>query len=106
MQATSGLSLRKEGVGSGNPQPGGDVATLTQDAIRSLACFKVPDARVVSLYLDVDGRRYVRPKDYEQQLEHLLRQVRERENGSSPTEDLRRIESHVKAGFDRSHTRG
>ena len=82
------------------------MATLTQDAIRSLACFKVSDARVVSLYLDVDGRRYVRPKDYEQQLDHLLRQVRDHENGSSPNDDLRLIENHVRAGFDRSRTRG
>jgi peptide subunit release factor 1 (eRF1) len=82
------------------------VAALTQDAIRSLACFKGHHDPVVSLYLDVDGRRHVRPKDYERQLEHLLRQAREQANGSTPHEDLRRIEAHVKAGIDRSRTRG
>ena len=82
------------------------MASLTQDAIRSLAGFKAHDAPVVTLYLDVDGRRFVRPKDYEVHLDQLLRQVREHKNGSAPQEDLRRIEAHVKAGFDRSRTRG
>src|SRR5436190_20593475 len=87
-------------------QTGGAVRTLTQDAIRSLAGFKAEDAAVVSLYLDVDGRRHVRPRDYEVHLDHLLRQAKERANGTCPTEDLERIESHVKAGVDRSFTRG
>src|SRR3954452_16046796 len=91
---------------SGHRQPGGAVRNLTQDAIRSLAGFKGGEAPVVSLYLDVDGRRHVRPKDYEIQLDHLLRQPRERANGNPPAEDLQRIESHVKAGLDRSRTRG
>ena len=51
---------------------------LTQDAIRSLAGFKGDHAPVVSLYLDVDGRRHVRPKDYEMHLDQLLRQAKER----------------------------
>jgi hypothetical protein len=82
------------------------VATLTQDSIRALAGFKASGSPVVSLYLDVDGRRYVRPRDYEMQLDHLLRHAREHFNGNTPMEDFRRIESHVKAGVDRSHARG
>lgn len=83
------------------------MAALTQDAIRSLAGFKGHDAPVVTLYLDVDGRRYVRPKDYEQQLEALLRKAGRYTNGHTPAvRDLQRIEAHVKGGIDRSRTRG
>lgn len=82
------------------------MAALTQDLIRSLAGFRGADAPVVSLYLDVDGRRYVRPKDYEQQFDALVRSVKERANGSSPRADLERISGHVRKRLDRSHTRG
>lgn len=83
------------------------MAALTQDVIRSLAEFKGHDGAVVSLYLDVDGRRYVRPKDYEMHLDALLRELAERPGLPGPAaEDLRRIEAHVRGGFDRSTTRG
>ena len=83
------------------------MATLTQGAIRSLAGFKGLDAPVVTLYLDVDGRRFVRPRDYEQQLDALIREASGRSNGSRPpAADLERIEAYVKAGIDRSRTRG
>jgi peptide chain release factor subunit 1 len=83
------------------------LATLTQDVIRSLAGFKAQQTPVVSLYLDVDGRRFVRPRDYEVHLDHLLREAAGNTNGHKPASaDLQRIESHIKAGLDRSHTRG
>lgn len=82
------------------------MAALTQDAIRSLACFKGQQAPVVTLYLDVDGRRHLRPRDYELQLDHLLRAAREKADGKAPSEDLHRIEAHVKSGLDRSRVRG
>lgn len=83
------------------------MAALSQDVIRSLASFKGGDGPVVSLYLDVDGRRFVRPRDYEVHLDALLRQVGEGGNGHVPaSEDLRRIEAHVKGGIDRHRTRG
>lgn len=83
------------------------MATLTQDVIRSLAGFKAQQTPVVSLYLDVDGRRFVRPRDYEVHLDHLLREAAGHTNGHRPsTADLERIESHVKGGLDRSRTRG
>jgi peptide subunit release factor 1 (eRF1) len=82
--------------------------TLTHDAVRELASFKGGDAPVVSLYLDVDGRRYPRSHDYEIQLDHLLRAATAANaaNGGAAKEDLRLIESYVKAGVDRSKTRG
>ena len=83
------------------------MATLTQDVIRSLAGFKAQQTPVVSLYLDVDGRRFVRPKDYEVHLDHLLKEAAGHTNGHKPAAvDLDRIESHVKGGLDRSRTRG
>ncbi|HEX2700301.1 MAG TPA: hypothetical protein VHM89_08890 [Acidimicrobiales bacterium] len=82
------------------------MAALSQDVIRSLASFKGGDHPVVSVYLDVDGRRFVRPRDYELHLEALLRRAAEQANGNAPAEDLRRIEAHVKAGLDRHRTRG
>jgi peptide chain release factor subunit 1 len=81
------------------------VAVLTQDAIRSLAGFKGRGGPVVSLYLDVDGRRHVRPRDYELHLEALVRQGAERAGDPAVTAQLQRIESFVKGGIDRSRTR-
>ena len=83
------------------------MAALTQDLIRSLAAFRGREAPVVSLYLDVDGRRYLRPADYEVQLDALLREAAQRTNTHGAGEDdLRRIAGHVKGGLDRSRTRG
>lgn len=82
---------------------------ISESRIRDLAGFKGEDAPVTSLYLDVDGRRRIRPRDYEMALERMLRPAREREcqNGhGSVCDDLRRIEEHVKGGIDRSRTRG
>ncbi|TML64119.1 MAG: hypothetical protein E6G17_03540 [Actinobacteria bacterium] len=87
----------------------GAVNALSQDVIRSLAAFRGHDAPVVSLYLDVDGRRYVRPKEYELRLDALVRHAQERGNGGNgvaPAGDLARVEQRVKQGVDRSHTRG
>jgi peptide chain release factor subunit 1 len=94
------------------------VAPLTADTVRRLAAFRGVRGPVVSLYLDVDGRRYIRARDYEAQLDALVRRARERvpqrvgsgsaASGSSgdTEEDLRRIEGRVRAGIDRSRTRG
>jgi peptide chain release factor subunit 1 len=80
--------------------------TLTHDAVRELASFKGGDAPVVSLYLDVDGRKYPRNRDYEIQLDALVRSANGGTNGSPTSEDLRRIDAFVKAGVDRSKVRG
>jgi peptide chain release factor subunit 1 len=83
------------------------LATLTHDVIRTLAGIKAQETPVVSLYLDVDGRRFVRPRDYEVHLDHLLKEAAGYTNGHRPAaSDLERIEAHVKGGIDRSRTRG
>jgi peptide subunit release factor 1 (eRF1) len=80
---------------------------VTEHVIRALAGFRGEDAPVTTCYLDVDGRRFLRHQDYEHELDLLLRSARTKANGDdSVVADLRRIESYVKGGFDRSNVRG
>lgn len=80
---------------------------ITPDTIRELAAFRGEGVPVTSCYLDVDGRRLRRHQDVEYELEALLRGARPKANGTpSVHDDLRRIETYVKGGFDRSSTRG
>jgi peptide chain release factor subunit 1 len=74
---------------------------LTPEVVRRLALQKGDGGPVVSLYLDVDGRRHVRPASYEAELERLLRRVPDH-----VCPQLQPIRAYVKRGFDRSHTRG
>lgn len=80
--------------------------TIRESSIRDLAGFKGQDAPVTSLYLDVDGRRRIRPRDYETVLERMVRAAREEAEHDSVRADLKRIEDHVRAGIDRSRVRG
>lgn len=81
------------------------MSLVTEEAVRALAAFKGKDAPVVSVYLEVDGRRFPRRQDYEQALERLLRPART-DPHPSVLDDLARIEAFVRAGVDRSRTRG
>jgi peptide subunit release factor 1 (eRF1) len=78
------------------------VDLLSGDVVRRLAAYSGAGP-VVTCYLDVDGHRYVRSHDYEVEFERMARPVRSRSVG---VKDLKRVEDHVKSGFDRSHTRG
>jgi peptide subunit release factor 1 (eRF1) len=83
------------------------VAAITEAAIRELAGFRGQDAPVTTCYLDVDGRRLSRHRDYRQELDRVLRSARVRANGTaSVAQDLERIEQYVRGGFDRTTTRG
>jgi peptide chain release factor subunit 1 len=83
------------------------VTVITDEVIRSLAGFKGEQAPVTTCYLDVDGRRYFRHQDFELALDSLLKDGRAKANGdSSVAADFKRIESYVRAGIDRSNTRG
>lgn len=83
------------------------MALITDATIRRLAGFKGNEHPVVSLYLDVDGRRWPRYQDCESRVEMLVRDALERGNGHHPVAaDLERVESYVKGGLDRSNTRG
>ncbi len=87
---------------------------ITEGVIRDLAGFTGTDAPVTSLYLDVDGRRYVRSRDLEPHLDALVRQglARAGANGLSKAAqqsveaDLDRMAGHVRGNLRRSHTRG
>ena len=82
------------------------MAPITEDVVRHLAGFKGDGVPVTSCYLDVDGRRYVRPQDYELQLDVMIRQKRDRgPGGKSVDADLGRIEQFVKRGLDRATSR-
>jgi peptide subunit release factor 1 (eRF1) len=84
---------------------------ISEDRIRELAGRRTSTV-VTSCYLDVDGRRHPRHADYEAQLEHLMRDGRERaaafgpEAARSVAADLDRIAAWVRQGFDRSRVRG
>lgn len=84
------------------------MAPLNQETIRSLASFKGDGRPVVTVYLDVDGRRWPRFADCDSRLERLARQAGER-TGAGRSEidsDLRRVLAHVRGGLDRTRTRG
>ena len=84
---------------------------ISEDRVRVLAGHQ-GSCVVTSCYLDVDGRRHPRHADYETQLEHLVREAREKAAGFGPeavrsvAADLDRITAWVRGGFDRSHVRG
>lgn len=78
---------------------------ITETVIRELAAFRSSGSPVVSCYLDVDGRRQVRPQDYEHRLDSLLRDATGRELQASRA-DLDVISTYVRNGFDRSGVRG
>jgi peptide chain release factor subunit 1 len=81
-------------------------AALNDDTVRRLAAFGA-DRPVVSMYLDVDGKRWPKYQDCESRAERLVRDAIE--NGSthaSAVNDLRRVEAYVRGGVDRSVTRG
>ena len=89
--------------------------TITDGLLRDLAGFTSERAPVTSCYLDVDGRRYIRPQDVEPHLDDLLRRGRRRLAASgahdraavaSVEADLHRISDFVRGGIDRSSTRG
>jgi peptide subunit release factor 1 (eRF1) len=79
---------------------------ITGAAIKELAGFRSDGAPVVSCYLDVDGRRQVRPQDYQRRLAALVRDASSGPAGPSIGPDLDRITTHVTQDLDRSGVRG
>ena len=80
---------------------------ITEADIRSLSAVRSNGALVTTCYLDVDGRRYVRPADYERALDDMVRRVRRRDEVDEAVgADIDRIVARVGEGFDRSSTRG
>ena len=79
---------------------------ITEAAIKDLAGFRSDDAPVVSCYLDVDGRRQVRPQDYQRRLAALVRDASAGHPGVDVTADVDRITEHVAGDLDRRGVRG
>ena len=79
---------------------------ITEAAIKELAGFRGEGAPVVSCYLDVDGRRQVRPQDYERRLAALVREASTGPMADEASADLERITAHVAELEDRSGVRG
>ncbi|HEX4979342.1 MAG TPA: hypothetical protein VFV35_04685 [Acidimicrobiales bacterium] len=79
--------------------------TLNEDAVRRLASFST-ERPVVTLYLDVDGRRWPKYQACEARAARLLRRAQEAKGSADVAADLQRIEAFVRAGLDRSETRG
>ena len=79
------------------------MAPLSRAFVRELAGVRGPGP-IVSIYLDVDGRRYVRPADYEAVFERMAKTQAEH-RGDVPKR-LEQVRAWVKAGFDRSRVRG
>ncbi len=75
--------------------------------VREIAGTRGRAAPITSVYLDVDGRRLPRTADVEAELDRVLRPLRAVALAdASVAEDLRRIETLVRAGLDRSDMRG
>ena len=79
---------------------------ITEAAIKDLAGFRSEGAPVVTCYLDVDGRRQVRPQDYQRRLSALLREAASGPSGDAVIGDLDRIAAYVEGDLDRSGVRG
>ena len=83
------------------------MTAINDDLVQELADFDVRGELVCSCYLNVDGRARVRPVDYEQDLERMVKRLRSRDQlPKSVAEDLGRITSFVRNGFNRSNVRG
>jgi peptide subunit release factor 1 (eRF1) len=83
------------------------VVAITEDEIRSLASFQGGDAPVTSCYLDVDGHHTTRQHELVHAVEVLVKQAQARfKDDPSVVADLDRVLELVRAGLDRSRTRG
>jgi peptide chain release factor subunit 1 len=81
------------------------MTVITEAAIKELAGFKSTEAPVVSCYLDVDGRRQIRPQDYQRRLEAMVKTAAA-EHDVTVSADLAQITRHVNNGVDRHGVRG
>ena len=79
---------------------------ITRDELRRLALHRAPSA-MTTCYLDVDGRRFLKPQDLQRSVEVVLRRARaEAGTDRSRMADIDRIAEFVRQGIDRSRTRG
>ena len=82
------------------------MTVITEASIKELAGFKSADAPVVSCYLDIDGRRKIRAKDYQLELESLSKHFLASHQGHDLEADLAAMSKHVRTELDRHGVRG
>jgi peptide chain release factor subunit 1 len=90
------------------------MTVLDRDILRKLAEWSTNGFPVVSMYVDVDGRRFPKRSDYQARAEHLARRAHEaaegiedREHARSVHNDAKRMWEFVHDEFDRKGgTRG
>ncbi len=83
------------------------MAAITEDEVRELAELRGEAALMTSCYLDVDGGHHPRYQDVIDEMAQLSRAARAKDGADeSVLADLQRMEEHVRAGIDRSRTRG
>lgn len=85
-------------------------SSVLESTIRRLAAVTGEQAPVTTCYLDLDRRRHLRQPDLVRDVEAMLRHASPVRNGSAEHASVRadhiRIAEVVRAGFDRSRTRG
>lgn len=82
------------------------MTVITEESIKELAGFKSVDAPVVSCYLDVDGRRQIRPKDYQLEFESQKKKLLATHTSHDLEADLALMTEHVRTHLDRHSVRG
>ncbi len=82
------------------------MTVITEHAIKQLAGLRSQGSPIVSCYLDVDGRRQVRPQDYRRTLGTMVKQAANRNSRSTLHADLDRITAQVAGELDRHRVRG
>jgi len=82
------------------------MTVITEATIKELAGFKSADVPVVSCYLDVDGRRQIRPKDYQLELESLKKRLVASHPDQNFGADIALISDYVATQLDRHGVRG
>ena len=82
------------------------MAVITELTIKELAGIRSSEVPIVSCYLDVDGRREIRPADYQRRLDSMARATATAHPDVDLSTDLDRISEMVHAGIERSGVRG
>lgn len=79
---------------------------FSAELVQRLAKWRSGDHPVVSLYLNVDGKKKIRPEDYIIHLEALIKEALAKEPAKTVVDDLERVRLFVTEEFDRGSNRG
>lgn len=82
------------------------MAVFSSELVQRLARVREGENCVVSLYLDVDGRKKIRPQDYLLHLDALIKDKLAQGQSELIAKDLERIRQYVATDFERANHRG